>query len=353
MTIQISDIVPIIIVFQSTLFAVVLLTDKGPKRISNRYLSAFLVTLGLQFFAITIFNLNYESDFLASSVCVYGFIYGPILLFYTRTLVYKTYHFSKSQLIHFIPATTFLLFGLINHSLCSPFGVLLYLSLFTYISLAVREIIAYRKVVKGTQSSNAQIDLKWLQWTIIIFSFSLFLDLVNQFLVSLYFAGISTIHLALLILINWMFYKGLKQPQIFLGISKTDEILASIEKISTSSTLPSQEEDIELERIKQYMHNSKIFTNAELSLAELASNLEIQPRRLSYLINNFLDQNFVGFVNYFRIEMAKERLKNVTTAGETILEIMYEVGFNSKSSFNTIFKQYTGLTPTEFRKRHK
>ena len=65
-----------------------------------------------------------------------------------------------------------------------------------------------------------------------------------------------------------------------------------------------------------------------------------------------LDQNFVGFVNQYRIEMAKDKLRNISDRGETILEIMYDVGFNSKSSFNTLFKQNTGLTPSDFRKKH-
>jgi len=58
----------------------------------------------------------------------------------------------------------------------------------------------------------------------------------------------------------------------------------------------------------------------------------------------------VGFINDYRIELAKDRFKNPIDAKETILEIMYDVGFNSKSSFYTIFKQKTGHTPSEYKK---
>ena len=181
MDIQISDIVPVIIIFQCALFAFVLFTDQGLKRTSNRFLATFLLVLGLQFVAITSTHLKIESAFIDASLCVYGFIYGPVLYFYTTTLVYRTFHFRLSQLWHLIPAACLLFFAAIHRSLCSPFGVLLYLSLFVYIILIVRLLSAYRKVLQDTQSSNAQIDLKWLQWTIIIFSFTLLVDIVNQY----------------------------------------------------------------------------------------------------------------------------------------------------------------------------
>ena len=164
--------------------------------------------------------------------------------------------------------------------------------------------------------------------------------------------GISCIHLAILILINWIFYKGLKQPQIFLGISKSDELLAR-NTSNTQVSIPHREDEKEeFEQVNQYMQSSKAYTNSALSLTELAKMLDIQPRKLSFLINSMLNKNFMGFVNEYRIEMAKDRLRNVSDRGETILEVMYDVGFNSKSSFNTLFKQNTGLTPSDFRKKH-
>lgn len=353
MDIQTSDIVPVIIIFQSALFAFVLFTDQGPKRTSNRFLATFLLVLGIQFIAITSTNLNIESAFLDASLCVYGFIYGPVLYFYTRTLVYRTFHFRLSQLLHLIPAASFLFFAAIHRSLCRPFGALIYLSLITYIILIVKLLSAYRKVLQDTRSSSTQIDLIWLQWITIIFCFTLLVDIVNQYVISLsVLGGISSIHLAILILINWIFYKGLKQPQIFLGISKSEEMLTR----NTSNPLVlvalSEDEKEEFEQVRQYMQSSKAYTNADLSLTELAKRLDIQPRKLSFLINNMQNKNFMGFVNDYRIEMAKDRLMNVSERGETILEIMYDVGFNSKSSFNTLFKQNTGLTPSDFRKKH-
>ena len=59
----------------------------------------------------------------------------------------------------------------------------------------------------------------------------------------------------------------------------------------------------------------------------------------------------MDFINTYRIEKAKERLLHPKDEKETILEVMYEVGFNSKSSFNTVFKKKTGLTPSQYKDR--
>lgn len=68
------------------------------------------------------------------------------------------------------------------------------------------------------------------------------------------------------------------------------------------------------------------------------------------LINHQLDQHFYDFVNTYRIENAMGILKDSSKSKVTALEILYEVGFNSKSSFNTAFKKHTGNTPTSLRK---
>ncbi len=352
MGIYISDIIPIIIAFQSMLFALVLLTDNGPKKISNRYLAAFILVMGVQFTAITSESLGLKVHFLTSVQCVYGFAYGPLLYLYTKSLIYKQFYFHIKQLLHFIPILIFLLFSLPGYALCGTIGPLIYVSLIVYIALAIRAIVNYRKVMTDTQSSMARTDLIWLQWTMILFCISLLLDMVDQFIRSMdLLANVSTIHLSILLLINWMFYKGLKQPEIFLGISESDEQLVQDKLPVADGELPDDSEQADLDRIKAFMETHDVYTRAELNLNELAEYIGMPPRRLSYLINHFLRQNFMGFVNQYRIQKAMDRLSHPKEKGETILEVMYEVGFNSKSSFNTLFKQHTGFTPTEFKKQ--
>jgi len=78
--------------------------------------------------------------------------------------------------------------------------------------------------------------------------------------------------------------------------------------------------------------------------------INVPSRDLSIAINHNLNKHFFDFVNEYRIKKAMEIFKNTTDEKLTVLEVLYEVGFNSKSSFNTAFKKFTGTTPSEYRK---
>ena len=250
---------------------------------------------------VTSFNIN-------SFLCVFGFAYGPLLFLYANSLIFNYFKLKPTYVYHFIPSIIIFISPFLGYPICSKIGSLLYLSLGIYVVLAIKKIITYRKIVMQTQSSLSKKNLKWLQWTMIIFSITLFLDIINQFLIPLYFPlDISVTHLTILFLVNWIFYKGLKQPQLFLGISEIDALIVSnsINKnIETNADAQS-----ELEAIKLYFVQSKPYTHPDISLQTLAIELQIPARRLSYLINNHFKQNFMGFINTYRIELAKSRFE--------------------------------------------
>lgn len=103
-------------------------------------------------------------------------------------------------------------------------------------------------------------------------------------------------------------------------------------------------------RLKELMEEEKIYHEYELKLGDVASMLLITPHQLSEFINDCMGVNFSSYVNRYRVSEARELL--VTRPGQSILSIGLEVGFGSKPSFNVVFKQETGMTPTEFRKRN-
>ncbi len=107
-----------------------------------------------------------------------------------------------------------------------------------------------------------------------------------------------------------------------------------------------------LQKIDEYMKSRKPFLNPEISLEGIAKDLSINPRILSQIINESFENNFKGYINIFRIRESIKLLSQPGNDEKTILEILYEVGFNSKSVFNRQFKKYTGLTPQEYRAKH-
>ena len=96
----------------------------------------------------------------------------------------------------------------------------------------------------------------------------------------------------------------------------------------------------------------KIYKDNTLSLPKLARRLTVSPHQLSQVLNQNLGRNFFNFISQQRIEEAKKMLLDPHYQPFTVLEIALEVGFNSVSTFNSLFKKQTGLTPSEFRKQN-
>jgi adenylate cyclase len=103
-------------------------------------------------------------------------------------------------------------------------------------------------------------------------------------------------------------------------------------------------------RLLAYISENEPFLNPDLSLRELASQIEIHPNHLSWLLNNNFGKNYNKFINTYRIEAFKLNAKAQKNAHLTIEGLAYESGFNSKTVFNTYFKKETGLTPKQFLK---
>jgi AraC-like DNA-binding protein len=95
------------------------------------------------------------------------------------------------------------------------------------------------------------------------------------------------------------------------------------------------------------MEKEKVYKDSELTLNKIASRLQINPKYLSLILNKQLHCSFPHIINKYRIETSKELLEN--ESGMTIQQIMYEVGYNSKSAFNNHFKRFTGYTPSEYK----
>ena len=116
------------------------------------------------------------------------------------------------------------------------------------------------------------------------------------------------------------------------------------------SLLKGLDADVIFDRLMDLMGAENIYKDFELSLESLAQMLSITPHQLSQFMNERLNTNFRNYVNSYRIEEAKKILIN--ESDKNILTICYDVGFNSKSTFNTCFKKYTSKTPSEFRQEY-
>jgi len=353
MALTLSNIILILTGFQSIIFAIILLAQQGPKKVSNRLLAGFFLVLSLQMAAILAEGFYWPSSNLESWLCLFGFLYGPFIYLYTRSLIFRDFRMSIRQGLHFLPAIGLILLISLGFQFCPTFGFLIYVVLVPYVVASIRSIWGYRSVVSHTQSLSGRIDLSWLQWTILVFSMVLILDILDHvFINQPLLDQLPLVYLALLFLVNGMFFKGFRQPVIFQGIKKADQkwIFLKASDLPLNTGLSEDQEHL-LNCLENTLKHDQVFMDPALSLEALAAQLEVAPRKLSELINQHLGQNFMSLINQYRIDLAKEKLHTPEENKYTISEIMYAVGFNSKSSFNTLFKKYTGLTPSEFRKK--
>jgi len=98
------------------------------------------------------------------------------------------------------------------------------------------------------------------------------------------------------------------------------------------------------------MQTQKVFKQEELTLAQLARMLDVHPNNLSQVINTYENKNFYDYINSLRIEEFKSLALMPQNSRYTLLSLAFEVGFNSKTSFNRNFKKFTGLSPSSYLK---
>lgn len=370
------NIVIVITVFISLFLAFFLTTVKTEHKLSNRLFAFFLVLTAIDISGY-LFNAmpGGPSDFGMMRNLV-TFLHLPIFYLYVKSVSFSDFDLKPKHLVHTIAyfiANLMLVprFYAVDddakvHFITNITGmweikfnhVFLHLQIALYL-VAIFVIIRNSKIKYLENYAGA--SLQSFQWLFrLTLSLCLFYGIAlfkNIFKFSAY-SGVSewlTISLFVftLVIICWYLFQALNHPDLFRKIDsrikRVDDIISE-EKEASNGQLSESENAKEILKLKTYMEDKKPFLNPSLTIQDVSDQLKIPVRDLSLLINHTLGQHFFDFVNAYRIESAKKILENNAKNKMTILEILYEVGFNSKSSFNTAFKKHAGTTPTLYRK---
>ena len=136
-------------------------------------------------------------------------------------------------------------------------------------------------------------------------------------------------------------------------VPKDEDVhIESLDKNKNNNQLAFTTEQIEIlkDKVINLLEEEKIHLSENLSLGEMAGHVGITDKKLSELLNKHLNTNFYNLINEYRVGEVKKRLCDESSSKYTLLAIAFECGFQSKASFNRIFKQKTGLSPAEYRK---
>lgn len=152
----------------------------------------------------------------------------------------------------------------------------------------------------------------------------------------------SGIHLTVAFLFYFMVYKLVVNKEEILPLLK-------VAKYTNSSLSKKQILDFQ-NQLKKAMEQEKLYLNRNLSIDIVAHNANISKQHISEVLNVHMNTNFQDFINSYRVKAFIHSVKNNEYKNYTILAVANEVGFNSKSTFNAVFKKFKGVTPTEFKK---
>ncbi len=358
-------------------FFVFLLMQKKTRSLHDNILITWLIYLGLFIGIYSFYSHELFTHFRLLSISLLSLfmLHGPFLYFYVLALVSKKTGILKNNLFHLIPFILFNLYILIAsfNSVLSEklniekisfnfnppllfifFLVLTAFSGTTYFILTIRLFRKFDIDIFNNFSNSSNIDLYWIRKLVFVFGV-LWTALISVTVIHHIFHMFSMVFctdglfLSLSVFVILIGYFGLKQKVIFadnnvvIAESPVSHGRYSASKLSASDAMKYSED------ISSYMVSTKPYLNPDLTLPQLASELNLTVHLLSCVINEEFELNFFDFVNRYRVEAVKEKIADPAFSNFSLLGIAFECGFNSKSAFNRVFKKETGLTPSQYR----
>lgn len=359
----------------NALFFSVLILSKKIRTVADKILGAWLIILSVQLIIPFLYLSNLGLYYQYAGIEIAFFVFHPVFLnFYVKSMIGQvpTLKSKRAAIIYilvseviglsfflyppearyeFIKGTTLL------PRVYYPYFIFVSISFFYYCYNSYKVLKNYRISVAHIYSYRENVDLFWLRRLIIFFSLIVIIVLPVEFISYFYFQSIVFsdyfFYLTLVIFIFFLGYWGYQQGEIF-NFQSINE-LPEEKNSEKAAQIPPEIQKLYKQKaiqLKQIMLESKPFLNPKLAIHDLAAGIDIPPHQLSKIINTEFHSSFFEFVNSYRVEEFKQKSSSGEYKNITILGIAYECGFNSKSAFNRIFKESTGLTPGEYLKHH-
>ncbi len=336
---------------QGILFAIALFMRHEENKTANRLLGCFTLAFALSLVDYVGFWTRYNTYYpWASGFYEYlVFLFGPLLWLYFKA-VFGQLH--RKNWFHLLAPFAFYLLKVADWQTWFPTSnaflttqaTLMILHLSIYSMLSARFLRRQEKEEGINAMQKRWYKLLMALYGGFILGWVVYFLLVNTPLFSLLLD--YSIALAMTVFIYTTSFLGYKRPEIFQGIAypkifQPDKYL--------SSTLTATAVESLMRKIETVMEESKPYLDSSLRLSVLASQLEASPHHVSQVINMKTGKSFPDYINAFRFEHAKSLLSKTNGHEVKVTEAMYAAGFNNKTSFNRIFKEQTGHTPTEYK----
>jgi AraC-like DNA-binding protein len=358
-------------------FAGLMIATKRNPQVADRIMAAWLFLIAIEM----VFAIVNQSIIPLYEYVFIPFTYGPLLYLYIKFQTVENIQFKWIYILHFLPFLVVFISAIVfrgkqvmqldNFWDTDPFlsfrliyGLSFFISITTYSAIAFILINRHQRNIRNLVSyTSERITLGWL----LVISISFYLTYVAVFIFGVYviFAKDQTYdptlpsHFGLTFFAFAFSFYGFKQPGIFNEILTESKHLRKenlteedVDPKYEKSGLKNKDARQYLDQLIKYMEEKKPYLDVNLNIHDVSAELEIPRHYLTQVINGLLGKNFYTFINEYRIEEVKKLLTDEANSKFTITSIAFEAGFNSKSSFNSVFKIATGMTPSQFKDAH-
>lgn len=357
-------------------FLSILMLGKKHKSLPDTILAIWLAIIGIHLASYFMYSLDYWTRYphLIGVHLPVPLLHGPMLYLYTLYSLRQDRTLKRKDYLHFLPAIAtwvymipFYFFytaeekilvdtGQVDDS--GVFSIIMItafiVSGLTYPILAFKRLSDHKRLVEDNFSNDNRISLEWLKYWIYGVAL-LYLTAVATIMIRDGLGLTFPFNTDLLVYILMVFYVicigffGIRHQNIFVAdpASAAAPLVRSTSQAEyQKSGLKSDVAETVREKLQEFMLTKKPHLDPQLTLNELARAMDVSPNHLSQIINQYENVNFHDFINGYRVEAFIQKAS--ANQAYSILAHAYDAGFNSKSTFNSVFKKLKGHTPSRY-----
>ena len=373
----------LILVFQGLIFVVLLFIRYLKKRnLSELFLALILFLTCYSQTCYTIGFMDWYDTFKTTKINYFlintGIAIGPLIYLYVKSVTTSNFKFKKHYWLHFLFFFIVIIYKIsiytydasqngfnevqngflklnLDEVYISPIlGVLSPAFILVYLAFTFQLFYSYRKKIIQFFSNTYALELNWILSFLILFSLAFLYGIIQDFIGS-YFVNLNYmerwwLNLFVAIITLYVGVKGYFTDTTKLNTldftfsPKAIGIPDSTDSITENKSIP----EIQINNIKLLMETNKPYLNPDLNLSELAQLANLSRGQLSETINSGFNKNFNDFINAYRVEAFKKMIQENKQEQLSLLGIAQDCGFNSKATFNRVFKKLTSLSPTQY-----
>jgi putative ABC transport system permease protein len=351
-------------IFIGLTFALLLWFTKTINRSANRFLALALATMILWMLRTLAIDISLNIylphwDWLSMQFLL---ALGPLLYFYVLKTTSPQFRFRWKDMLHFYPL--FLEQGVlvleiresartgaatyatqIFHILNPVLELLIFISIIIYLYRSYKLILRFYTRQPIVMMDRSRLEFRWLRRLLAATAFLWFLWIAFAAVDYFGYRNQSGIH------VYYPFYIFFAVMMIWFAAAAFLRPQAAVTAQTAASAKPPISAELREKgtRLKKAMETHLYYQDPEINLSSLAEKLKLHPHELSRIINIALKKNFNDFINEYRIRDVVSKMQDSAYNGLTMVGIAFEAGFNSKSTFNRVFREMTGKSPAEFK----